>query len=270
MHFPLKILTILHTDMAIKNFKGKRIFLTRSDNSKLAEVLKARGAEVVEMPLIKVEYRFDADDMADILEEVGHYDWITFSSVHGVKGFFNEFFKVFKDIRNIGISRIACVGETTANEVRKYYLNPDVVPSVYDAKTMIREMSEFESLDNLRILCVSGNLSNNPAFDDLEKKYGAIVDKIVVYHTSLIEVKDDFVSAKSFREKGADAIVFCSPSAVEAFAKSAKSLQLSAKAVRPKIVAIGETTAESIKKFGMKPAVVAELVDIESALEKVL
>ena len=251
-------------------FKGKRIFLTRENNSVLSERLSGLGADVVEMPLIHVAFESDAADLADILEETGHYDWITFSSVNGVRGFFKEFFKVFEDVRCIGFASIACVGETTAREVRKYYLNPAVVPQEFNAEAMVKAMSEYETLDNLRILCVRGNLSSGDALQKLEREHGAIVDELKVYNVSLNEIPASLPAAKTFRDKGADAIVFCSPSAVEAFAKSAKNLQLSPSAKVPKIVAIGSTTSEALAKFGMRASAVAECADIESALRKAL
>ena len=134
----------------------------------------------------------------------------------------------------------------------------------------LRPYSLDETLDNLRILCVRGNLSSGDALQKLEREHGAIVDELKVYNVSLNEIPVSLPAAKTFRDKGADAIVFCSPSAVEAFAKSAKNLQLSPSAKVPKIVAIGSTTSEALAKFGMRASAVAECADIESALRKAL
>ena len=89
--------------------KQKRVLLTRENNETLAEALRANGVEVLELPLIRTVHEAQNEDVEDIMREMGSYDWITFSSANGVKGFFREFFKNFDDIRTLGVARIACV-----------------------------------------------------------------------------------------------------------------------------------------------------------------
>ena len=132
--------------------KKPRVLLTRENNDALASVLAEKGVSVLEIPLIKTVHEAQDEDVADVMREMGSYDWITFSSANGVRGFFREFFKNFDDIRSLGIARIACVGEATADEVRKFHLRPDVVPAVSTALAMADAMAEYETLDNLKVL----------------------------------------------------------------------------------------------------------------------
>ena len=135
---------------------------------------------------------------------------------------------------------------------------------------MIRKMGDYETLDNLKILCVHGNLAARDYIEILEKEHHALVDSVEVYKTSRVELDKDSPEAKEFRKKGADAVVFASPSAVDSFAKNAVNLLLGDKAVRPKIVAIGSTTAEAVKKYGMAVAAQADSPYPESVAEAVL
>ena len=171
--------------------KQKRVLLTRENNETLAEALRANGVEVLELPLIKTVHEAQNEDVEDIMREMGSYDWITFSSANGVKGFFREFFKNFDDIRTLGVARIACVGEATAAEGRKLHLRPDVVPAVSTALAMADAMAEYETLDNLKVLCVQGNLSLPDLPKTLDEKHRAIVDTAVVYKTEQVEVGAD-------------------------------------------------------------------------------
>ena len=59
------------------------------------------------------------------------------------------------------------------------------------------------------------------------------------------------------RARGADAIVFASPSAVESFMHQAASLRPAAGARQPKAIAIGATTADAMKRSGIPLADVA-------------
>ncbi len=241
--------------MKAKPLTGKRVLLTRENNAALKEELQKRGAEVLEIPLIRVEHTVNKEDADDIMAEMGTYDWITFSSVNGVKGFFAEFFKRFDDIRTIGIARIACVGESTAKEIGKYYLRADVVPDVSSADAMLEKMAEYETLENLKVLCVMGNLSSPELAGKLESSHNAITDTIQVYETSLADLsKCDSPDLESFNKDGADAVVFASPSAVESFLKNMNFLSGGIKKADPKIVSIGPTTTAGAKKFMLKVA----------------
>jgi len=246
---------------------AKRVLLTRENNNALASLLKERGVDVLDIPMIKIELGCNAEDRAEIFNEMGRYDWITFSSVNGVRGFFSEFFKEFKDIRNMGFARIACVGEGTAAELRKYYLEPAVVPETSSGAAMADAMSQFETLDNLKVLCVRGTLSLPELPRKLEDEFRAIVDVFEVYKTGMLEISKE--DGADFRKGGAHAVVFSSPSAVESFARNAPHLLLSEKAVRPKIVTIGATTSAAVKKFGMKVSAEADAANLESVAKAV-
>ena len=78
----------------------------------------------------------------------------------------------------------------------------------------------------------------------------AIVDVIKVYATEEKSVAES-PEAAEFRRRGADVIVFASPSAVESFLHQAASLRPDAGARQPKAVAIGATTADALRKAGI-------------------
>ncbi len=250
----------------------KRILLTRQDNSVLAKILKSDGYLVIDMPLIECTCSVDAGERADVFAELGSYDWLTFSSPNAVKGFFKAFFDEFDDIRSLGIVRLACVGEATARELAKFYLKADVIPEKQTASALVGAMHTFESLENLKILSVHGNLALPDLVKGLNKK-NAIVDTFEVYQTTLVELSEKNKSVKDFKENGADVVVFSSPSAVESFVRNAKKLTLKDGAKRPKIVAIGTTTADAILKHSMTVSAVSEspkAEDIANSIKSLL
>ena len=102
-----------------KSLSGRRIAVTRAREqaSELAGKLAALGADVIELPLIHVSKEIDKQTLADVLAELGSYDWIVFTSANGVRFFFEEFFRLFDDIRSLGFLRFAAVGETTAKAI---------------------------------------------------------------------------------------------------------------------------------------------------------
>ena len=91
---------------------GKRIVVTRTREqaSELSSQLYRLGADVMELPTIRISDPTDKRDFAEAVVDAPHYDWLIFSSPNGVKRFFQAFFAVYEDIREIGGARIAAVG----------------------------------------------------------------------------------------------------------------------------------------------------------------
>ena len=111
-----------------KPLQGRRIVLTRPRESAIEWRLKLEslGAVVSELPLIRVSKDIEPSTLKEVFQELGGYEWIIFTSVNGVKFFFEEFNRIHDDIRAFGLMRIAVVGEATAAAIREKHLR--VVP----------------------------------------------------------------------------------------------------------------------------------------------
>lgn len=238
-------------------FSNKRIVVTRNaeGSSRLGERLRLLGAEVIELPLIKIDYAPDAEKADEVFEEFGQYEWLVFTSRNGVKYFFKAFFHKFDDIRSLGFIRIAAVGEGTTEALREYMLKPDFVPPQATAESLGLSLSQDMTLDNLRFLVITGNRNREDLVKQLTEER-AIVDTLQVYSTGLTDLSNS-EPAGDFCKRGADAVVFASGSAVESFGKQAQHLQLSSSAKVPVLCSFGPTTSEHMRKAGIPIAVEA-------------
>lgn len=250
--------------------RGRRIVLTRNKgrNQELAAILARAGAEILELPLIEIHPETHPEHLPEIFSEMGAYEWVIFTSVNGVRYFFGHFFKVFEDIRALGMLRIATVGQATADAVREYHLKVDIVPPQAHAESLYRALAEEQSLDNLRILVVTGNRNNEQLVRHLEDDR-AIVDTLAVYHTDFTDLSTDD-QALLFREEGADAIVFASASAVQSFVRQAAALQLHPGARHPIACSIGPSTSQAMKKHGIPVITEATEATPQGVLEALL
>lgn len=237
---------------------GRRIVVTRprEQAADWRARLEATGAEVVELPLIQVTKHYDKATLVEVFAELGQYEWIVFTSANGARFFFEEFLKGFEDIRALGLVRLACVGEATADVLRGYHLRVDLQPKKANAEELAQAMIERESIDSAKVLVVTGNLNRDTLVDKLHEGR-AIVDRLPLYKTEETDLAKDPVAA-DFREKGADAILFASPSAAQSFFDQAPALKLAAKAKRPLAGSIGATTTAAMKQLGLP-------VDFEAA-----
>lgn len=231
----------------------------------LTAKLTALGAEVIELPLIRVSKQIDLQALADVLLELGSYDWIIFTSANGVRYFFEEFRRVFDDIRSLGLLRIACIGDATAKAIRALHLKIECQPEIATADNLAEALIATGSLDSAKIVVITGNLNRDTLIEKLEYA-SAIVDQLQVYQTEKTDLTDD-PAAADFRAKGADAILFASSSAAQSFADQAAALALSAGAKHPLAGSIGAQTSETMKAAGIPVAFTAKEPSLDSLVE---
>ena len=249
---------------------GRRIALTRptATSADWRTCLEALGAEVVELPLIKVSKDVNLHTLAEVFQELTQYEWLVFTSVNGVKYFFEEFHRVFDDIRALGMVRIAVVGEATAAAVREQRLRVDLQPKKATAEELAKELTSRESMDSAKVLVVTGNQNRDVLIEKLNEAR-AIVDQLPVYKTEETDLAADPL-AGDFRARGADAILFASPSAAQSFFDQAATLKLSAKAKRPLAGSIGPTTTATMKQLGLPVDFEAADANLESLVQSLV
>lgn len=267
MQFPPEETSSMSTALPLA---GRRIAVTRAREqaSELAAKLAAFGAEVLELPLIDVAKAVDQDTLAEVLTEFGSYDWIVFTSANGVRFFFEEFHRVFDDIRALGALRFACVGDATAKAVAEQHIRVECQPKIATADALAEELIATGSLDSAKLLVVTGNLNRDSLIKKLEEAR-AIVDGLQVYKTEKTDLSAE-PAAQEFRARGADAILFASSSAVQSFVDQAGALKLGKDAIRPLAGSIGPQTSETMKKTGMPVDFEARTPSLEALVEAVV
>jgi len=232
---------------------GRRIVVTRTraQAGPLARLLLERGADVLEIPAIRILPPDERQQIAEALLELHAYDWLVFTSPNGVDAFFQFFFKAFDDLRDIGGSRIAAVGPATADKLRALHLKVDATPGEYLASKLAAAMAEQGSLENLKILLLRAEAANRDLPKQLEA-LGAIVDDIACYKTAP-ETEDRNGAVARLLETGADWITFTSGSTVEHFNARMDLKSLLARHPRIRLASIGPETSKAIAALGLKP-----------------
>ena len=236
---------------------GQRIVVTRTRDqaSQLSQGLSELGADILEIPTIRVEPPTKRSDLMDALLALGEYDWVVFTSPNGVSSFFEYFFKGFEDIRALGNLRIAAVGPATAAKLKELHLRVDAMPEEYLAEKVTEAISAFESVENLRILLMRAEVANPNLPRQLEER-GAIVDDIACYRT-VPETEDQNGAAARFLEIGADWITFTSSSTVENFNTRFDLRKIRAQFPGIKLASIGPETSKALRALGLEPTLEA-------------
>ena len=243
---------------ASRPLQGRRIVITRAreQSGELRDKLVALGATLIELPLIEIVAAAESDVGDEIFGEIPSYQWLVFTSPNGVRFFFSEFFRRFRDIRAIGGARFAAVGPGTAKELHALHLDVDVTPQEHAGEALVEAMCAFESMEHLKILVVTGDRNRDAVVNGLTEER-AIVDQLPVYATEDADAGGSDAAA-DFRQQGADAILFASGSAVESFVKQASTLAPRPGAKRPLTGSLGPTTSNVMRRSGLP-------VDFEAA-----
>ena len=209
------------------------------------------GADVLEVPVIKITAPADLSGIVDALLELNSYDWLVFTSANGVTAFFDLFFKRFRDMRDIGGARIAAVGPATAAKLRELHLQVDLTPDEALGQKIAAEFAKFESVENLKI-CLLRAEAANPDLPRALEELGAIVDDIAVYRT-VAETEDPADAGADLLEHGADWVTFTSGSTVEHFHARFDLPKLLKKFPQLKLASIGPETSKAIRALGLTP-----------------
>jgi len=234
---------------------GKRIVVTRTRNQAgaLSDALRGLGANTYELPTIRIEPPTELLEFGQLVQECHTYDWLVFSSPNGVSAFFDMFFKIYDDTREIGGVRIAAVGPATAARIREYHLHVDLQPETFVAEAVVKAFLKDHTIENEKILVIRPEKARDVLPRELTKM-GAIVDEAIAYRTV---PETDAADVARFREEGADLITFASSSAVENF----MALKIAIPS-EMRTASIGPVTSKTMQELGLRVDIEAKRHDI--------
>jgi uroporphyrinogen III methyltransferase / synthase len=243
---------------------GKRIVVTRTRKqaSALSNKLRALGAHVIELPTIRIEPPSDLRQFAELVQDAHIYDWIVFTSANGVEAFFDIFFKLYDDLREIGGVRIATIGPATAQRVKDLHLHVDLQPEEFVAEGVVREFKKQGSIENERILVVRAEKARDVLPKELTAS-GGIVDEAFAYRT-VPETRDINGAKRQLSEGGADLITFTSSSTVENFLALGLAWPKSMR-----VASIGPITSKTARDHGLEVDIEASRHDIDGLVEAI-
>lgn len=229
---------------------GRRIALTHASaaGSSLRAGLIRAGAHVIEFPMIAIHHADDAPDVVAAIEQLDTFDWLVFTSVNGVRGFFHYLQQSGRDARALAGVRIAVVGPGTGHALVERQLTPDFTPQTHTAEGLLAELAAREDLAGQRMLFPHGNLALGTLPAGL-RRARAEVTTAVVYQTRPAVPSE---ANRRIIEAGVDALLFCSPSGVMRFGS------LGIKLPPTTIGCIGPTTATAARRLGFDVDVVPQ------------
>jgi uroporphyrinogen III methyltransferase/synthase len=171
-------------------------------------------------------------------------------------------------MRDIGGVRLAAVGPATAARLKELHLQVDVMPPEYEAKAIANALTQYESIENLRLLLVRADVGT-PGLPRLLEERGAIVDDVACYQT-LPETEDVSGLGARLVAEGADWLTFTSGSTVQHFHNRFDLPGLLKRFPALRTASIGPETSKALSALGLAPTVEAQPHTMDAMVEGIV
>ena len=229
---------------------GRGVVVTRAREqaSGLVRILGDMGACCHQFPTIRISSLGDYGAVDRAVRELSRYDSVVFTSVNGVKHFFDRLRRQGLDSRAFGGCRLAAIGPATADELRGRGLEPDFVPRRYVAEEVVQGIINHGGFGE-RILIPRAETAREVLPQELERT-GYDVRVLPVYRTELAH--NDTQELLDAMDRGeVHYVSFTSSSTVHNFFQLVAPEQL-----RPytdqglRLACIGPVTEETLSEYG--------------------
>lgn len=245
----------------MSGLRGRVVIVTRPPGQaeELAGPLRARGAEVIEAPAIRIEGVGPGGALDEAVRNAaaGRFAWVVFTSAAGVEAWFGRSGDIgpgYEDIR----APVAAVGTGTAEALMGRGRDPDLVPETFTTAALGDAFPEGTGA----VLLARADAAPVDLERALEAK-GWTTIRVDAYRTVLADSLPG--EARTALDEGrVDAVTFTSASTVEGFVRATGGAPDGVAAV-----CIGPVTAAAARDAGFAVAAQAEPHTIPGLVEAV-
>ena len=228
---------------------------TREQSGEMSERIAAYGATASVVPTISVEPPRTPQQMDRAVRGLvtGRYEWICFTSVNAVRAVREKFEALGLDARAFAGLKLAAVGGVTAQALREWGLEPDLVPEgEHSAQGLLEVWPAYdEVLDPIdRVFLPRADIATDTLVAGLQE-LGWEVDGVTAYRT--VRAAPPAAPVREAIKGGAfDAVCFTSSSTVR------NLVGIAGKPHPGTVVAcIGQATASTAEEHGLRVDVIA-------------
>jgi uroporphyrinogen-III synthase len=146
----------------------------------LSAGLRAKGAQVLEIPFIEIRPPRSYRPLDTALKNLDQYDWLILTSFNGVEALWARLKKLRLTKRNFSHLKVAAIGPATRKAIRKHGLKVHIMPREYVAESVVESLRG--KVEGKRILLARAKVARDVIPRHLRKQ-GAQVDVVEAYET---------------------------------------------------------------------------------------
>ena len=233
---------------------GRKIIVTRTREqaSELMAGLEENGANCLEYNTINIQPVESYEKLDDELERINEYHWILFTSLNGVKYFFQRLYAKGMDARDLKGPSLGVVGKSTADLLHEYGVNADLIPPTFTGEGLAESLLD-QGVEGRNVLLPRA-VKGREILPETLRGAGAQVTITPVYQ-NVPQVGRKESLREELEAGKVDMVTFTSSSTVRNFldmvdAADADELQRLLAGVT--IAAIGPITAKTVTDNGLK------------------
>ncbi|HYT11015.1 MAG TPA: bifunctional uroporphyrinogen-III C-methyltransferase/uroporphyrinogen-III synthase [Mycobacteriales bacterium] len=238
---------------------------TKEQAGAMSERLRAYGAVPVEVPTIAVEPPRTPAQVERAIKGLvtGRYEWIVFTSTNAVRAVREKFDEFGLDARAFAGVKIACVGAATADAVRAFGIQPELIPSgEQSSEGLLEDFPPYdEVLDPIdRVLPPRADIATETLAAGLRER-GWEIDDVTAYRTVRAAPPPAGIR-DAIKSGGFDAVCFTSSSTVRNLVGIAGKPH-----PRTVVACIGPQTVATAREFGLRPDVEPEVATVDTLVD---
>lgn len=249
---------------------GHRVLVTRPAHQAgpMMRRLELLGAVPYLLPTVEIREPADPGPLDAALDRLrdGGFDWLAFTSANGVHALIRRLKARGRDLRDLGRVKFAAIGPKTADALREYHLNPDVVPTEFIAESLVAALTD--RVRGQRVLLARANRGREVLREELAKI--ADVEQVVVYdQADAIDPSSDALAALRRGEIGF--VTFTSSNVARSLLKAFDATTRDrVQRGEIKLVAISPETGKAVRELGYPVAAEAEVYTADGLIDAVV
>jgi len=224
-------------------------------------LLEREGAQVIEIPTIRIEYPDNYTELDSAITRTSDFDWIVFTSTNTVDVMFDRIASMNLDARVFYGTKIAAIGQITADSLRSRCIEADLVPAESVSEGLLKEMKHV-GLVGSRVL-IPGAETRRDALVDGLKELGADVETVIAYRT--VSVEGSISRLRQALEEGVDVATFTSSSTVKGLMGLIDGDGSKLSGID--VACIGPVTANEARNFGLSVDILARQSTVDGLVE---
>ena len=252
-----------------KSLEGKRIVVTRAveQSEALVAELRTSGATAVLLPMVRFAPPEDLRALDGVLRTLRSFDWIFLTSQNALRALEDRCRLLGLSLRELtaGVP-IAAVGPATADAAQEVGLEITYIAVKHQGVALARELAD--RVRGQRVLLPRSDRASQDLIDVL-KQLGAEVTEVVAYRT-LSPNEAEMRAFEAEVDRGADAILFFSPSAVHHLRDILGAARFVILSRHAAFTAIGPVTEKAVRATGVERVISAKETHVTAVIDALI
>lgn len=252
---------------------GQRILVTR-EYTEDYEPLEDLGAEIFEFPTIQIAPPASYKELDEAIGRIETYNYLIFTSANGLRHFMKRLLEKGKDVRQLNGAKICAIGTKTAEALKTYGINADLIPEEFNAEGLIeaflkehRTQSTEHRLKGIKILLPRAEAARE-VFPDKVRALGGEIDTPAAYRA--IKPERHGKRLKRFLKEGRISVATFTSAAtfnnfIDIVGEDAHEFLRGVT-----IAVIGPVTKKAVEKEGLKTEIMPKQATINAMVDEII